>query len=63
MSAKMNQNVMVSVLADNIISPLGETSEENYLAIKGGKSAIRAYAPMTAGIPNRVAMRCAILPR
>ncbi|WP_314809864.1 beta-ketoacyl synthase N-terminal-like domain-containing protein [Segatella oris] len=43
---------MVSVLADNIISPLGETSEENYLAVKGGKSAIRTYAPMTLGIPN-----------
>ena len=52
MSAKMNQNVMVSVLADNVISPLGETSEENYLAVKGGKSAIRTYAPMTLGIPN-----------
>ena len=43
---------MVSVLADNVISPLGETSEENYQAVKEGKSAIRAYAPMTAGIPN-----------
>ena len=52
MSAKMNQDVMVSVLADNVISPLGETSEENYLAVKGGKSAIRTYAPMTLGIPN-----------
>ena len=52
MSAKMNQNVMGSVLADNVISPLGETSEENYQAVKEGKSAIRAYAPMTAGIPN-----------
>ena len=52
MRAKMKQNVMVSVLADNVISPLGETSEENYQAVKEGKSAIRAYAPMTAGIPN-----------
>ena len=52
MSAKMNQDVMVSVLADNVISPLGETSEENYQAVKEGKSAIHAYAPMTAGIPN-----------
>ena len=43
---------MVSVLADNVISPLGGTSEENYQAVKEGKSAIRAYAPMTAGIPN-----------
>lgn len=52
MRAKMKQNVMVSVLADNVISPLGETSEENYQAVKEGKSAIRTYAPMTAGIPN-----------
>ena len=52
MRAKMKQNVMVSVLADNVISPLGETSEENYQAVKEGKSAIHAYAPMTAGIPN-----------
>ncbi|WP_315351760.1 beta-ketoacyl synthase N-terminal-like domain-containing protein [Segatella oris] len=43
---------MVSVLADNVISLLGETSEENYQAVKEGKSAIHAYAPMTAGIPN-----------
>ncbi len=52
MRAKMKQNVMVSVLADNVISLLGETSEENYQAVKEGKSAIHAYAPMTAGIPN-----------
>lgn len=52
MRAKMKQNVMVSVLADNVISPLGGTSEENYQAVKEGKSAIRTYAPMTAGIPN-----------
>ncbi|MBF1539234.1 MAG: hypothetical protein HXO01_08010, partial [Prevotella salivae] len=47
MSAKMNQNTMVNVLADNIISPLGETSEETYLAVKRGESALHAYAPMT----------------
>ena len=52
MRAKIKQNIMVSVLADNVISPLGETSEENYQAVKEGKSAIHAYAPMTAGIPN-----------
>ena len=40
MSAKMNQNTMVNVLADNIISPLGETSEETYLAVKRGESAL-----------------------
>lgn len=43
---------MVYVLADNIISPLGDTSEDNYQAVKAGKSAIRAYAPMTDGIPD-----------
>ena len=43
---------MVYVLADNIISPLGETSEENYQAVKAGRSAIHAYAPMTDGIPD-----------
>ena len=43
---------MAYVLADNIISPLGETSEENYLAVKAGKSGIRAYAPGSHGIPD-----------
>lgn len=35
---------MAYILSDNIISPLGETSEENYLAVKSGKSGIRTYA-------------------
>jgi 3-oxoacyl-[acyl-carrier-protein] synthase II len=43
---------MIYVLADNIISPLGRTSEENYHAVKAGNSAIRSYAPMTDGVPN-----------
>ena len=43
---------MVYVLADNVISPLGETSEENYQAVKAGRSAIHAYIPMTDGIPD-----------
>lgn len=43
---------MAYVLADNIISPLGNTSEENYLSVKAGKSGIRAYAPGTLGIPE-----------
>lgn len=43
---------MVYVLADNIISPLGDTSEDNYRAIKAGRSGLRAYAPMTEGIPD-----------
>ena len=52
MSAKMNQNTMVNVLADNIISPLGETSEETYQAVKRGESALHTYAPMTEHIPH-----------
>lgn len=43
---------MAYVLADNIISPLGETSEENYLSVKAGKSGIHAYAPGSHGIPD-----------
>ena len=43
---------MAYVLADNIISPLGETSEENYLAVKAGKSGIHAYAKGSHGIPD-----------
>ena len=43
---------MAYVLADNIISPLGETSEENYLSVKAGKSGIRTFAPGTLGIPD-----------
>lgn len=43
---------MAYVLADNILSPLGDTSEKNYLAVKTGKSGIRAYAPKSHGIPE-----------
>lgn len=43
---------MAYVLADNIISPLGETSEENYLAVKTGKSGIHVYTPGSHGIPD-----------
>lgn len=43
---------MVYVLADNIISPLGTTSEENYLSVKAGKSGIRVYAPGSNGLPD-----------
>ena len=34
---------MIEILSDNIISPLGFTSEENYLNVKQGKSGIRTY--------------------
>lgn len=43
---------MAYVLADNIISPLGDTSEENYLSAKAGKSGIRTYSTGTLGIPE-----------
>ncbi len=43
---------MAYVLADNIISPLGDTSEENYLSVKAGKSGIRTYTPGTLGVPE-----------
>ena len=43
---------MAYVLADNIISPLGKTSEENYLAVKAGKSGIHTYAKGSHGIPD-----------
>lgn len=43
---------MAYVLADNIISPLGETSEENYLAVKAGKTGIHVYAKGSHGIPD-----------
>ena len=43
---------MAYVIADNIISPLGDTSEANYLAVKSGKSGLRRYASGSRGIPN-----------
>ena len=41
---------MVVKLADNIISPLGITTEENYRAVKAGHSALRLHEGV-AGIP------------
>lgn len=43
---------MAYIIADNIISPLVETSEENYLSVKAGRSGIRAYEPGTCNIPE-----------
>src|SRR5574344_456662 len=34
---------MVEIIADNIISPLGFTTDENYQAIKAGKSMLRRF--------------------
>ena len=46
---------MAYVLADNIISPLGQTSEENYLSVKTGKSAVRTYSSGELDIPEEFA--------
>ena len=43
---------MAYVIADNIISPLGDTSEANYLAVKSGRSGLCRYAPGNRGIPD-----------
>lgn len=34
---------MIEILATNITSPLGRTTEENYLAVKAGSSALKRY--------------------
>lgn len=41
---------MAYVLTDHIISPLGDTSEENYLQVKAGRSGLRAYAAGSFGV-------------
>lgn len=46
---------MAYVLADNIVSPLGASSAENYRAVKDGKSGIRAYTPGSNGVPEAFA--------
>lgn len=43
---------MAYVLADNIISPLGKSSLENYLSVKAGKSKLRAYEPGSMGMQD-----------
>ena len=42
---------MVYVLADNITSPLGMTTQENYAALKAGRSALRRYEG-ALGVPE-----------
>lgn len=46
---------MAYVLADNILSPLGETSQTNYEAVKAGRSAVRTYAPGSCGVADAFA--------
>ena len=42
---------MISVVATNIISPLGFTTEENYQAVLAGRSALKRYAGLW-GLPE-----------
>ena len=35
---------MVSILADNIVSPLGFTTEQNYSSVRAGESALKLYS-------------------
>lgn len=42
---------MISVVATNIISPLGFTTEENYRAVLAGRSALKRYAGLW-GLPE-----------
>lgn len=44
---------MTAVLATNILSPLGYTTEQNYLALKAGRSALRSI-PQYKGLPDTV---------
>lgn len=41
---------MAYVLADHIISPLGNTSEANYLAVKAGKTGLRFFEAGSRGV-------------
>ena len=48
----MSKGAMAYVLADNIISPLGDTSEGNYFAVKCGKSGIQSFVKGSHDIPD-----------
>lgn len=41
----------MEVIATNIISPLGRTTEENYVAVKQGHSALRLYGAGSRNVP------------
>jgi 3-oxoacyl-[acyl-carrier-protein] synthase-1 len=60
MEKKMGGKRMIVSIADNIISPMGMTSEENYEAVKAGRSALHRYEDLwnlpeafTASLMNR----------
>ena len=37
---------MIYIIADNILSPLGETTDQNYQNVKSGHSAIMHYSSL-----------------
>ena len=41
---------MAYILSDNILSPLGETSQQNYEAVKNGRSALAKYPASEKGV-------------
>ena len=43
---------MIEILATNIVSPLGLTTEENYRAVRAGRSALESHCGWR-GIPNK----------
>lgn len=44
---------MIKILSTNIVSPLGYTSEENYLNVKSGRTGLRRYENLW-GIPETI---------
>jgi 3-oxoacyl-[acyl-carrier-protein] synthase-1 len=62
MEEKMAERIAV-IVADNIVSPLGFTTEDNYAAVKDGRSALQRYEgqwglpePFMAGLIDREAV-------
>lgn len=51
MTAKASNEYAVVKVSDNIISPLGTTTAENYDAVKAGRSALRLY-PASKELPE-----------
>ncbi len=47
-----NKDSMAYVISDNIMSPLGLTSRDNYLAVRSGHSALSRHDPPECGMPH-----------
>lgn len=50
--SSINNKAMAYVIADNIISSLGLTSEANYAAVATGRSGLRPHAAHPSGVPQ-----------